>query len=38
MKLFMGSCPNFPRRKIVGRIGTGHGEEWDMYGKIKISN
>ena len=37
-KVTLGDCPNLFHLKNVGRIGTEHGEEWDMYDKIKIGN
>ena len=37
-KLVFGPVPIIPDSKMLGRTGTVCGEEWNMYGKIKISN
>ena len=37
-KIFFGPVPILPDSKMSGRIVTVCGEEWDMHGKIKISN
>ena len=37
-KLSFGAIPILPNPKMSGRNGTLCGEEWEMYGKIKISN